>query len=49
MKLFNVREHWINRGIAIGEKRAEEKMREERQRRESSRETSASSNRNGKK
>ena len=49
MKLFNVREHWINRGIAIGEKRAEDKVREERRDRESLREPSSSSNRNGKK
>ena len=49
MKLFNVREHWVNRGIAMGEKRVEDKMREERRDRESSREPSSSSKRNDKK
>ena len=49
MKLFNVREHWINRGIAIGEKRAEEKIREQRRNGKSARETLQSSKRNGKK
>ena len=49
MKLFNVREHWVNRGIAIGEKRVEDRVREELQDRESSRKPSSSSKRNDKK
>ena len=44
MKLFNVKEYWINRGIAIGEKRTEEKFRKERQ----AKDALVASKRNGK-
>ena len=48
MKLFNVKEYWINRGIEIGEKRAEERIRKERRVKEAAQEVLIASKRNGK-